>query len=249
MKSYDDYLSDVSTDNLELKIQDSIDLKNFKAIRREDCLLYQDFDAIYNTKTQHGIVVAKDGTGEMVPDIVHNSNRYPGSNGFQNAALKQINFINECLKKNIDDIENYTFVDLGSGSGRVILQNLVTNAGYNKYIGIEIDSDLHDNFVSNLKTCNMPKSEWPEVIALNEDILEYEPLNENTVYYIFAPFTAKMFNDFLEKNNQVFKNNKTIIVEVGNCLPMEYEMNNKSIPLLNGYTQFHKENLIHFYKS
>lgn len=253
MNEYDRYLLTVpDTDmsaSLKLKIENSIDLKNFKKIRREDCLLYEDFDKLYNVDTAHGLSVAKDGSEELVPGIVKNSDKYLGSNGFQNAALKQINFINDYLKNNIEDINTYTFIDLGSGSGRVILQSLITNSEYKKYIAVEIDTELHEKFLLNLKTCNVDKTNWPEVIALNEDILNYNPLNENTIYYIFAPFGPELFHKFLQKNNDVFKNNKTIIVEVGNCLPILYEMNNKSIPLLNGYNEIHKENLIHFYKS
>lgn len=249
MLSYDEYISNFSDILLSSKIEKSIDMKNFKSIRRKDCLLYEEFDSKYNVKTAHGLSMANDGSGDKVPAIIENNSKYPGSNGFQNVALEQINYINEYLKNNIEDIDSYTFVDIGSGSGRVILQNLITNASYKKYIGIEIDTELHETFLENLKTCNVDKTKWPEVLAINEDALKYTPLNENTIYYLFAPFNGKIFHNFLQKNNDVFKNNKTIIVEIGNCLPIKYEMNNKTIPLLNEYKEMHKENLIHFYKS
>lgn len=177
-----------------------------RRIRRADCLKYEEFDSTYSVNTRHDIRPAKDGSGDMVPSVSKNSTYVPGSNGYGNSPLEYLDMLNEELGKN-KDICNYTFVDVGSGKGRVIFHNLIKNSPYKDYVGVEGDTKFHNTAISNIKTFNMPITK--NVSFVNINALDYIVDNTDCVYYFYLPFEKAVFDRFMENNWDIIKNTKS----------------------------------------
>lgn len=180
-----------------------------KRIRRSDCLKYEEFDNTYNLDTAHPLKKAGDGSGEMRPGVLRNSIYIPGSNHYEAAALEFLDMINAELVKD-KNIGNYSFIDIGSGKGRVIFYNLIKNSPYKDYYGIEADPVFHEIAVNNKSTFNLPITK--DVNFLNIDAIHYVAENKDCIYFFYLPFSKEVFDRFMKNNWNIIKNTKSYIV-------------------------------------
>lgn len=192
-------------------------IDEYRAIRNEDALNYTVFDTVHNVDTSHPVVVRFDG--KLGPGRIDNSELFPMSYGFQNSTLKELDEINSFLSQQ-PEIDSYKFIDIGSGKGRVILHNIATNAPYRSYVGVEIDSSLHDIANHNLTTTTIELNKPVEFI--NQDILEYEIPSEPCVLFLFHSFSGDAYNLFMEKNIDAINKTESYLVLVS---PQEYDLN------------------------
>lgn len=179
----------------------------YRKIRHEDCLQFESFDRTYNLNTSHILIQLDDGISR--PGIEKNDDKFETSNGFQNFPMVCLETINEEIEK-IADMSEYKFIDIGSGKGKVLFNNLIKNAKYKSYVGIEIDPEYYNVSLENLQNTNIQITK--EISFLNIDAMEYECINEPTVYFLNRPFSIDYNNKWLEKNLEVLLNNKTIII-------------------------------------
>lgn len=210
------------------KVQDFVN--HIKAYRRDDAKRFKDFDLAYNVDTSHPLEIKNDG--EWGPGAIENFEKYTGSNGYQNSALHEIDLINNYLKYQ-DGIEDYQFIDIGSGKGRVILYNLLKQSPYRAYKGIEIDSDLHSIAEHNLISTNIEISK--EVTLINKDILDINLSYEPTVYFIFNPFSKEIFETFINKNLDIMIKSKSYLAFV-NEHDYRFDLMTGIKPVLVDYT-------------
>jgi tRNA G46 methylase TrmB len=208
---------------VERKIENFIDLTLYKLkfkrkkkpneimrISREDCIRFKDFDEKYNVETSHPLAAAENKIfGDFKPWFIDNSDKFPGSQGYQNTALHWVDVMNNYFKE-IPGIEHYSFVDIGAGKGRVILQTLATSPIYKDYTGIEIDPNLADIFNSNLNSTNIKIDKSVEVKCV--DAREYICTNEPSVYFLFRPFDKEIWNKFITNNHEALKSAKAYFV-------------------------------------
>lgn len=180
-----------------------------KRIRRADCLRYDEFDNTYNLDTGHSIRPAKDGSGEMVPGSTQNSIYIPGSNHYEVSAEEYLDMVNAELLKD-KDINKYSFIDVGSGKGKVLFYNLIKNSPYKDYYGIEADPVFHDIAVKNKSTFNLPITK--DVNLLNINVKDYVAEEKDCIYYFFFPFVKEVFDRFMENNWDIIKNTKSYFV-------------------------------------
>jgi len=180
-----------------------------KKIRREDASLFKFFDKKYNVDTWHPILLCPDGSGEYMPGGIENDDRFPGSMGLQNSPLKVLDMINNVME-NIEGIEEYTFLDVGSGKGKTILHQLISDAPYKKYVGVEIDDTFNDVALNNLKTINIEINK--EVNFINTDINNYDFSEEKCVYYFYYPLSADDFNKLILNKWEVLSKSKSFFV-------------------------------------
>lgn len=214
-------------------------LINWKKSRRSDCMAQSVFDDKYNVNTSCPIREARDGSGEMVPSIIENDKVVPGSTGFQNTAEPQIDLINNYLKEIITP-EEYSFVDLGCGKGKVLLYNQVTGANYKELIGVELDEDLYKIAVANTNSI-------PGPIIYNKNLLDYELPENKCIIFVFNPTHINIWLEFLK--NKTF-NYDTIIVSVfgfGNCDENTFIVLDEP-ELKFGFTKIYEKDLIYFYR-
>jgi len=179
----------------------------YKSLRQEDCLQFESFDQTYNLNTSQKIYTLEDGINR--PGIEKNSDKFESSNGFQNFPIVCLDMINEEIKK-VADMSEYKFIDIGSGKGKVLFNNLIKNAKYKSYVGVEIDLNYYNVSLENLQNINIEITK--EITFLNLDAIEYECVSEPTVYFLNRPFFDNYYKKWLDKNLDLFLNNKTIII-------------------------------------
>lgn len=185
-------------------------------IRHNDCLEFETFDSTYNLNTSHAIVEISEGL--MAPGQESNREEFEDSNGFQNFPTFCIDMINAKLEE-IGDMSEYNFVDIGSGKGKALFHCLIKNAKYKSYLGIEIDPKYHNVALENLQNINIEITK--NINFLNINALEYECVAEPTIYFINRPFSMTSYKTFLEKNMELFLNNKTIIISANPILDID----------------------------
>ena len=176
-------------------------------LRQEDCLQFEFFDQAYNLNTSHAVYQLDDGITR--PGIEKNQDKFESSNGFQNFPVICLDMINEEIEK-VADMSEYKFIDIGSGKGKVLFNNLIKNAKYKSYVGVEIDPDYYNVSLENLQNTNIEITK--EITFLNLDAMEYECVPEPTVYFLNRPFSNIYYNAWLDKNLDLFLSNKTIII-------------------------------------
>ena len=182
------------------------DLEVVKRIRRSDCLNYEKFDKTYNLDTGHPILPTSDGSGEMRPGSLGNSIYIPGSCYYEVTPLECLDMINAELVKD-KDIDKYTFIDVGSGKGRVLFYNLIKNSPYKEYYGIEADPLFHQIAEKNKTTFNLPITK--SLTFINANAEDYIVENKNCVYNFYSPFSKEIFDKFMLNNWDIIKNTKS----------------------------------------
>jgi hypothetical protein len=212
-------------------------------VRQEDCLQFESFDRTYNVNTSHVIIQLDDGF--FKPGIEKNNDKFESSNGFQNFPMVCLEAINTEIEK-IADMSEYKFIDVGSGKGKVLFNNLIKNAKYKSYLGIEIDPTYYNISLENLQNTNIEITK--EINFLNLDVMEYECLAEPTIYFLNRPFSISYYQKWLEKNKHIFLNNKTIIIAANPEKPSEVS-DEKTIGLDVVYTNIDKFGFANIFKS
>jgi predicted RNA methylase len=88
---------------------------------------------------------------------------------------------------------NYTFVDLGSGKGRILF--LAAEYPFRRILGVEFGKELHEDAKKNIEAFRHPAQQCNNIESVNMDASDYQFPNENLAIYLFNPFGA----DVMEK--------------------------------------------------
>ncbi len=86
------------------------------------------------------------------------------------------------------DFRNFTFIDLGSGKGRVLL--LASDYPFRRIVGIELLPSLHGIAQENLRNYKSDKQRCFIVESVCSDAREFVFPMEPTVLYLFDPLPA-----------------------------------------------------------
>jgi SAM-dependent methyltransferase len=97
----------------------------------------------------------------------------------------------------IRDYSAYTFVDIGSGKGRMLL--LAAEYPFRKIQGLEFAAELHDQAEENIRRYRNRKRKCGTIESLRMDALNYTFPNENLVLYLFNPFGRDTLERFLTR--------------------------------------------------
>lgn len=170
------------------------------------------FDLKYGVNTKTPTKVSKAGT--LIMDHHDNSDKYPVSNGYQSCPEEYIDLIQEQLGYQLlDSFENFDFIDIGSGYGKVIFYLLTKEKHFKSYSGIEIDEEYHDIAKNNYK--NFAISTDVPVNFYNEDALAYNFNFNNSVLFLANPFTSENLEPFIEKIIPSIIESNCFLVTVG----------------------------------
>lgn len=93
------------------------------------------------------------------------------------------------------DYSQYTFIDVGSGMGRVLF--VAAEYPFRKVIGVEFSNDLHEDAMANIKRYKHAKQRCADIESVYADAGEYEFPNENLVLYLFNPFGPEVMGRML----------------------------------------------------
>jgi len=85
------------------------------------------------------------------------------------------------------DLGEYTFVDFGSGKGRVVL--LASRYGFRRIVGVEYARDLHEAACRNLRSYRDERRVCSDIELLHIDAVDYAIPATPCVFYFFQPFS------------------------------------------------------------
>jgi len=93
--------------------------------------------------------------------------------------------------------QNYTFVDLGSGKGRMLF--LAAEYPFRKIEGVEFAKELHSEAQHNISRYRNRRKRCSEIASVNIDAADYEFPQDNLVIALFNPFGADVMQRVLQR--------------------------------------------------
>jgi SAM-dependent methyltransferase len=100
----------------------------------------------------------------------------------------------------ITDVSSYTFIDVGSGKGRMLL--LAAEQPFRRIIGVEFASDLHALAQQNVKTYRNPNQACFQIEPVNIDATRFEFPVEPLLIYFFYPFDQSVMEPVIKNLNR-----------------------------------------------
>jgi SAM-dependent methyltransferase len=93
------------------------------------------------------------------------------------------------------DYSKYTFIDMGSGKGRMLF--VAAEYPFRRVIGVEFSNDLHEEALANIRRYRHSKQRCADIESLHADAAEFEFPDENLVIYMFNPFGPEVMGRML----------------------------------------------------
>ena len=90
-----------------------------------------------------------------------------------------------------EQLENTTFIDIGSGMGRVVL--LAARRPYKAVVGVEISPTLHEVARDNLAQFEDEERRCHDIRLVCADAADYRFPRGDLVVYLYNPFRAPVF--------------------------------------------------------
>ena len=97
----------------------------------------------------------------------------------------------------IREYENYTFVDLGSGKGRMLF--LAAEYPFRRIEGVEFALELHTEAQRNIARYRNRRRRCPRIESVNVDAADYVFPRENLVIALFNPFGPEVMETVLRR--------------------------------------------------
>jgi SAM-dependent methyltransferase len=97
----------------------------------------------------------------------------------------------------IRDYAEYTFIDMGSGKGRMLL--LAAECPFRRILGIEFAAELHRQAVENIAACRGIWLRCRQIESVAMDAADFRFPDDNLVLYFFNPFGCATMRRVLEE--------------------------------------------------
>jgi hypothetical protein len=98
------------------------------------------------------------------------------------------------------DFSQFTFIDLGSGKGRVLL--MASDYPFQRIMGVEFMADLHRVAQKNITSYSSDHQRCRQIDAFQMDARDFQFPLEPLVVYLFNPFSEPTFAHILENLRQ-----------------------------------------------
>ena len=144
------------------------------------------FDTSRHVQTS-GLVQRPRAAGQIVGEIRDSHMYGPVRVANAHAALRDLP---------LTDYSKYTFIDVGSGKGRVLF--VAAEYPFRKVMGVEFSNALHDDALANLKRYKFRGRRCSDIEPVHADAREFEFPNDNLVIYLFNPFGEEVMERMLE---------------------------------------------------
>ena len=99
--------------------------------------------------------------------------------------------------------ENYTFIDIGCGKGRVLL--VASEFPFRRIVGVEFAPTLADLARRNLKSYRGKRQECSRIEVITADATEYQLAPEPQVLYFFSPFKRTILDQIVQNIEDSFQ--------------------------------------------
>src|SRR5258705_1489097 len=109
--------------------------------------------------------------------------------GLRHIASDPNSFV-ELMRRLDVDFGNYSFIDLGSGKGRVLL--LAASFPFHRIIGVEFAAELHNAAQENLVAFAKRGSDTSRISLFHADAASYSFPVEPLIIYLFNPFGSQI---------------------------------------------------------
>ena len=106
----------------------------------------------------------------------------------------------------------YTFIDYGSGMGRVLL--LASQLPFRRVVGVEYSPTLHQIAEQNLHVVRFAKRRSGPVGSVCEDAVRFHIPEEPVVLYFFNPFTRQIMESVRDNLVRSYEGNPRSIVVI-----------------------------------
>jgi len=106
-------------------------------------------------------------------------------------------FLFEILSSLNIDYRSTTFVDFGSGKGRVLL--VASEFPFAEIIGVEFATELHEIASRNIQNYRSKTQKCEKVRSVNLDAADFQLPPTSLVLYLFNPFGAAVLTTVLQK--------------------------------------------------
>ncbi len=120
----------------------------------------------------------------------------------------------QLLKTYMPNYQDVSFVDYGSGMGRVMI--IAAETGFKKVIGLELSHDLNIICQSNIEQYkkHVPKSDF---LIINKDARLYTPPADACVFFFFKPFDEWVHKQVMKQISESLNSNPRTIF----CLTLQ----------------------------
>ncbi len=112
----------------------------------------------------------------------------------------------------IHPLDNFTFVDFGSGKGRMLF--IASEYKFKKIIGIEFSEQLHQVALDNKKNFDNPRQKCFDIEPILCDAVDFMIPNERCVLYFFSPFRKPVMHSVIKNIERSYRNQKRKIIIV-----------------------------------
>ena len=93
------------------------------------------------------------------------------------------------------DLSEYTFIDMGSGKGRMLF--VAAEYPFRRVMGVEFSGDLHEQALANIGTYKHRRQRCRDIESVHADAAAFEFPDEKLVIYMFNPFGPEVMRAML----------------------------------------------------
>ena len=95
------------------------------------------------------------------------------------------------------DASQFTFVDIGSGKGKVLF--MAAQYPFQKIVGIEYAAGLHEVALRNISTFHSPTQQCVDIKAIHADALQHPLPDGALVLFVFNALAKDIMRSFVKK--------------------------------------------------
>ncbi|QEG41310.1 class I SAM-dependent methyltransferase [Roseimaritima ulvae] len=114
----------------------------------------------------------------------------------------RVRYFRKIMEK-VDPSRDGVFVDVGCGKGRILL--LAAEQGFDEVVGLEISPALCQIAERNVEAFKHAKPETGSIKVVCTNILDYQMVGSETVFFLYSPFGCSITERFLEMVRQSLK--------------------------------------------
>jgi hypothetical protein len=153
-----------------------------------------------------------------------------------------INVLADVLPHLEIEFRSFTFVDLGSGKGRIVL--LASHFDFKKVVGVEFAQELHQHAIENLERYPRHKRKCHHVELLCVDVRNYDFPETDLVVFIFDSFKAELLRHVVERLKALYLACPRKIY----LLYLNPGPRNQPIPIIEGSGFLYQKELFSFFE-